>query len=768
MSSLKLWYENPANTWEEAFPLGNGRLGAMVFGNIYSERIQLNEDTVWYGGPRDRNNPDALAQLPKIRELIFNNQLKEAERLAAFALTGVPEGQRHYEPLGDLYLFFRGEESDITNYHRQLDLETGIATITYNREGVTYRREIFTSFPDQALVIRLTADQPGSLSFHTQLARGNVPGSSEPIEKRKFVYQVGFNANVDENKAISNHSTMMKGRSGGEGGVTFTSVLNIKAEGGSVETIGNSIIVEEADTATIYLTAATTFRYTDPLEYCTNRIEQLLQLSYDQLREKHLNDYQSLFHRVQFNLPHSREKELLPTDIRLNKIAEDEDPSLVMLYFQFGRYLMIAGSRPGSLPTNLQGIWNKDMLPVWDSKYTININTQMNYWPSEACNLSECHLPLFEHIERMREPGRKTAQVMYGCNGFMAHHNTDIWADTAPQDVYMSSTFWVLGAAWLSLHLWEHYEYSNDIPFLEQSYETMKEAAQFIVDYMVEDRQGRLVICPTLSPENEYILPNGQTSVLCSGASMDSQIIRALFEACIAAAQILKIDSDYSSKLTSLLKRIPELQIGRYGQIQEWAEDYEEVDPGHRHISQLFALHPSNQIGVRETPELAVAARRTLERRLAHGGGHTGWSRAWIANMWARLEDGQLAYDNVVALLSQSTAPNLFCLHPPFQIDGNFGGTSAITEMLLQSHQHEICLLPAIPEAWQTGSFHGLRARGGVELDCSWEAGEITHLKVKATQNSLIKLRVKDIVRELQVTKGQEYHLDGSFRTVKA
>ncbi|MBD0381853.1 glycoside hydrolase family 95 protein [Paenibacillus sedimenti] len=764
MTTLKLWYDKPADRWDEALPLGNGRLGAMVFGKMYSERIQLNEDSIWYGGPMDRNNPDALKHLPRIRELIFEGKVREAERLAAFALTGVPEGQRHYEPLGNLYMFFAGEEGEITEYKRELDLETGIAAVSYKRDGVRYRREIFASFPNQCLVIHLTADTPGSLTFHTQLARGNEPWNYDPFGKHKFKYQVGFNAYVDESRALSDLSTMMRGQCGGRDGVDFAGMMKVKAEGGHVSTIGNTVLVEGADSATLYLTAGTTFRTEDPLAYCTDKIEEAQRQPYERLRCRHIEDYRSLFDRVCFSLPYPDSLDGQPTDVRLRRVSAGErDDGLLTLYFQFGRYLMIAGSRPGSLPTTLQGIWNQDMLPIWDSKYTININTQMNYWPSETCNLAECHLPLFELLERMRAPGRRTAQVMYGCKGFMAHHNTDIWADTAPQDVCLSSTVWVLGAAWLCLHLWEHYEYGGDLEFLRQAYDTMKEAAEFLADYMVEDWEGRLVICPTLSPENEYRLPSGETGVLCSGASMDSQIIRALFESCIAASGKLGIDSGFATQLRYLLEKIPQPQIGRYGQIQEWADDYEEVEPGHRHISQLFALHPGNQITVRETPELALAARRTLERRLSHGGGHTGWSRAWIANMWARLEDGQLAYENVGAMLGHSTLPNLFCTHPPFQIDGNFGGTSAIAQMLIQSHRGEIHLLPAIPECWQTGGFSGMRARGGVEIDCSWEAGAVVAVKVKAALDQVIQLRVKNFVRELRVTKGTAYHLDGQL-----
>lgn len=768
IKSMKLWYDKPAQDWNEALPLGNGKIGAMVYGSVHVEQVQLNEDSVWYGGPRDRNNPDTMTHLPQIREMIFNGQIKEAEKLAAFALTGVPEGQRHYETLGNLFLFF-DEEGEVENYHRALDLETAILTSSFTKNGVSYRREAFTSYPSQVFVMHLTADQLGSLSFHTQLARGNSIWNRDPFSKYTFKYQVGFNAYVDENVALSQDSVCMKGRCGGEDAISFASVLKIKVSGGTVQTIGNTILVEGANTATIYLAAATTFREADPLAYAVEEIEQATLQTYDQLKREHIADYESLFHRVHFKLSSAGDSlNHLPTDTRLERVRRGErDDDLIPLYFQYGRYLMIAGSRPGSLPLTLQGIWNQDMLPVWDSKYTININTQMNYWPSEACNLADCHLPLFDLIERMREPGRITARKMYGCNGFMAHHNTDIWGDTAPQDVCLSSSVWVMGAAWLCLHLWEHYEYSKDLDFLASAYETMKESAVFLSEYMIEDREGRLVICPTISPENEYLLANGKLGVLCSGASMDAQIVTALFESCIQAAEELSIHDAFVIKIKQQLQKIPQPQIGRYGQIQEWADDYEEVDPGHRHISHLFALHPGQQITIKHTPLLAQAARQTLERRLQHGGGHTGWSRAWITNMWVRLQDGQLAYDNINALLGHSTLPNLFCDHPPFQIDGNFGGTAAITEMLMQSHGGEIHLLPAIPSHWTEGSISGLRAKGGVELSFSWRESRLEQVSIKASATSTIWVRCGQDAAQINVVTGEIYTLNHYLELIK-
>jgi alpha-L-fucosidase 2 len=737
--ALKLWYRQPAREWVQALPVGNGRLAAMVFGDIRKEHIQLNEDTIWSGDKHDRSNPEADKAVPKIRRLLMEGHPAQAQAMADKTLISIPKALPVYQTMGDLWLDF-GEQPEASGYRRELNLDTGIASVQYAAGGVRYTREVFASAPCHCIVVRLTADRPGSVSFHGTMTRP-ADATTESAS----------------GKLIMTGQALPKNAPGEvNSGVRFRSELRATVAGGQMENAGDHLDVTKADSVTLAIVAGTDFRENDLAAACARDLTGSSR-AYDVLRKEHVADHQHFFRRVRLELPVDAAARALPTDERLQRVQKGSaDEDLAALYFQYGRYLLIASSRPGSLAANLQGKWNDSLTPAWGSKYTININTEMNYWPAETCNLSELTDPLFDLIENGRENGRQVARFYYNAGGFVMHHNTDLWGDAVPIDGAAWGV-WPMGAAWLSLHLAEHYDFTRDRKFLaERGYPLMKEATQFFLDYMVPGGNGHLVTGPSISPENTYQTPSGEKASLTMGPTMDTEILYALFGRVIEASQTLGIDADFRARVAAAREKLLTLRIGKWGQIMEWPEDYDETEPGHRHMSHLFALFPGNQITRQRTPDLAKAARATIERRLANGGGHTGWSRAWIINFWTRLADRDKAYENLLALFRNSTLPNLFDNHPPFQIDGNFGATAAIAEMLLQSHAGEIEFLPALPKAWSTGRVSGLRARGGVEVDLAWSGGMPTTATLKPTEDSAQNLRVAPGVHIKAIRDGRQ------------
>jgi alpha-L-fucosidase 2 len=763
-NDLKLWYINPAGSvWENALPLGNGFQGAMVYGNIEKEIFQLNEATVWSGSPNRNDNPNAKQALGEIRNLIFQGEYKKAERLINENIITKKSHGQMFQPVGNLELHF-SDQQNFTDYYRELDIEKAVAKTTYKVNGINYTREAFTSFSDRVLVIKLSADKPGKLSFTADFTS----------QHKKQEIAITANNELSLSGTTSDHE-------GVEGKVKFNALAKFKVKGGRINTVGNLIQIEGADSVLIYVSIATNFiTYKDisgnENELAKSFLNKAFDKNYDKMKQAHIAQYQKYFNRVTLDLGTTTASKV-PTDERLSNFRNVSDPSFVTLYYQYGRYLLISSSQPGGQPANLQGIWNAGMTPAWDSKYTININTEMNYWPAEKTNLSEMHEPLLKMIQELAQTGKETAKVMYGARGWMAHHNTDIWRINGAVD---GATWgvWNAGGGWLSQHLWEHYLYTGDKVYLESVYETLKGAADFYADFLVKDpANGWLVVAPGNSPENSPAAHQG--SAITAGSTMDNQIVFDVFSSVIKASEVLGKNKQYTDSLKTLRSMLPPMQIGKHNQLQEWLDDVDDPKDNHRHISHLYGLYPSNQISAYRTPELFAAARNTLLQR---GDISTGWSMGWKVNWWAKMQDGNHAYSLIQNQLTPlgvnkeggGTYNNLFDAHPPFQIDGNFGCTSGITEMLMQSSDDAIHLLPALPDALKNyGEISGLKARGGFEIkDLKWKDGKLIAVAIQSNLGGNLRLRTPNEIKlkgnkELKTASGNNSNVFYQTEEVK-
>ncbi len=726
----KLWYDRPAQVWTEALPLGNGRLGAMVYGNPGVEQIQLNEETIWAGRPNNNPNPDALEYIPKVRELVFAGKYLEAQTLATEKVMSKTNSGMPYQSFGDLRISFPGH-TRYQDYYRELSLDSAHAIVRYKVDGVTYQREVVTSFTDQVITVRLTASHPGKITFNAVL--------TSPHQD----VMINSDANTISLAGVSSQHEGLKGK------VEFEGRFAVKNKGGKFTCADGVLSVENADEAILYVSIATNFNnYKDiegnAAERSKNYLEKALANDYTKSKREHVAFFKRYMDRVSLNLGPDQHAGVT-TDMRVQNFKETNDTHLVATYFQFGRYLLICSSQPGGQAANLQGIWNDKLFPSWDSKYTCNINAEMNYWPAEVTNLSELYEPLLRLTREVSETGKETARIMYGANGWVLHHNTDIWRITGPVDKAPSG-MWPTGGAWLCRHLWERYLHTGDIEFLRSAYPIMKDAAVFFDEIMVKEPvHNWLVVCPSNSPENSHAGSNGKATT-AAGCTMDNQLIFDLWNSVITTSELLGIDKEFAGRLKERLKEMPPMQIGHWGQLQEWMFDWDSPEDKHRHVSHLYGMFPSNQISPFRTPELFDAARTSL---IARGDPSTGWSMGWKVCLWARLLDGDHAYKLITDQLTLvrnekkrgGTYPNLFDAHPPFQIDGNFGCTAGIVEMLMQSYDGFIYLLPALPSLWKDGEIKGIVARGGFELDLTWKEGKVKKLIVRSRLGGNCRLR---------------------------